>query len=167
MSGAPGSASFGRPARIALVAVLVTGTLDLLDAFAFHAPLGISPQRILQSIAGGFLGRAAFDGGMATAWLGGITHFALIGVMFAVFVFVHARNGWVRRHAVLAGLLYGCVLFAVMRFGVLPMSAAAGFLRPMTGAELVNGVFAHTVLVGLPIAWFAQRLASACANPSR
>lgn len=141
-----------------VLGVLVTGSLDLLEAMLFHALHGVAPMQILQSIAGGFLGRATFHGGVSTAMLGTVTHYAIIATMLAVYVFARTRNRWLQRHLVAGGLLYGCMLFVVMTFVVLPLSAAVEFLRPLTAAQVANGVFAHAALVGLPIAWFARRI---------
>ena len=46
---------------------LTVGVLDLLDAVIFFGLRGVPATAILQSIASGLLGPAAFDGGAATA----------------------------------------------------------------------------------------------------
>lgn len=138
--------------------VLVAGSLDLADALLVHGLRGAPPVRILQSIAGGFLGRETFSGGAATAAIGLLTHYAIIAVMMTVYVGIQARVPWCRRHVVVAGLLYGSVLYAFMTHVVLPLSAATQFLRPAVGIDVLNAWFAHAVLVGVPIAVFARRM---------
>src|SRR5882762_4475274 len=54
---------------------LVSGVLDLSDALIFYGLRGVRPVLILQSIASGLLGRAAFSGGAASAVLGTLCHF--------------------------------------------------------------------------------------------
>lgn len=41
---------------------LIAGALDLLYAFVWYGPRGVSPVRILQSIASGLLGADAYEG---------------------------------------------------------------------------------------------------------
>jgi hypothetical protein len=50
--------------------MLVVGALDAIDAVVFFGLRGVTPIRIAHSIAAGLLGRAAFQGGLATAALG-------------------------------------------------------------------------------------------------
>ncbi len=66
------------PRAAALVAgTLAVGILDILDAFIFFGLRGARPIGILQSIASGVLGRAAYQGGMRTAALGLLLHFVI------------------------------------------------------------------------------------------
>ena len=141
-----------------LLGVLVAGSLDLADALLVHGVRGVPPVRVLQSIAGGFLGRGTFSGGATTAGIGLLTHYAIIAVMMTVYVGIQARAPWCRRHVMVAGLLYGSVLYAFMTHVILPVSAASQFLRPPAGIDVLNAWFAHAVLVGVPIAVFARRM---------
>lgn len=141
-----------------LSGTLAAGTLDLAEAMVFNGLRGVAPMQILQSIAGGFLGRATFHAGVASALLGAVAHYVMIAIMLAAYALVVTRIDWFRRRPVAGGLVYGCLLYAVMTFVVVPFSAAAEFQRPLTLAGVLNGVFCHTVLVGLPIAWFAGRM---------
>ena len=63
------------PGRANLYGTLVVGALDLIDAIVFFGLRGVRPIRTFQSIAAGLLGRAAFQGGLATALLGAFLHF--------------------------------------------------------------------------------------------
>src|SRR5690606_21249190 len=66
---------------------LVAGSLDILYAMAFWwLKAGVSPLRILQSVAAGALGPASFDGGAASATLGLVLHFAIATAMAAAYV---------------------------------------------------------------------------------
>jgi len=56
---------------------LVSGVLDLSDALIFYGLRGVKPVLILQSVASGLLGRAAFSGGAASAVLGTLCHFTI------------------------------------------------------------------------------------------
>jgi len=72
-------------AKAILTAAFVAGTLDILAAFALYALLGVPATRILQSIAAGLLGPAAFEGAARTAWLGLGLHFAIMTVSVGVY----------------------------------------------------------------------------------
>ncbi|MBJ6759564.1 hypothetical protein JGU66_02240 [Myxococcaceae bacterium JPH2] len=141
-------------ARALVGGTLVVGVLDLLDAFVFFGVQGVSPVRILQSIAAGLLGRASFQGGASTALLGGLLHFFIAFAMVAVYLAASRRLPMLREHPVVCGLGYGLLGYAVMNGVVLPLSAAMPAVYSLP--RLINGLFAHAFLVGLPSAWFAR-----------
>jgi hypothetical protein len=149
--------SLMRPIRAFALAGLTVGSLDILDAFVFFGlRSGARPSRILQSIAAGLLGRASFDGGVATAALGLFLHFfiafSIVGIYFVAARSVHALT----RRPFLTGPLYGLIAYGVMNYGVIPMSAAAsrGGAPPLP--VLLNGLLIHAFGVGLPSALFAR-----------
>jgi hypothetical protein len=152
MTSSYGHVSAGRALFYGTLAV---GVLDILDAFVFFfLRSGVSPVRILQSIAAGVLGRASFAGGWRTAALGLVLHFFIALVIVLVFMLASRWLPWLRRHAVPAGLLYGVAVYLTMTFIVVPASAAAGGLPPWPVA--LNGVLIHMFGVGLPAAIAAR-----------
>lgn len=142
-------------------ASLLVGVFDLTDAFVFNAVMGISPLRVTQSIASGFLGRAAYDGGWATGALGVALHFIISTIVAAVFV--AAASAWpaLRRRPFVWGTLYGLLVFVVMYRVVLPAVGLNAW--PRRWPAFANAVGAHIFAVGLPIAlwnrhvWMTQR----------
>ena len=135
----------------------MVGVLDAIDAVVFFGLRGVAPIRIFQSIASGLLGRAAFQGGVATAALGVALHFFIAFVIVTTFVIASARMHLLTRHAVVFGLLYGVLAYAVMNLVVVPLSAAG---RPSFAAPvLVNGLLIHALGIGLPSALFARAAA--------
>ena len=142
------------PAQAVLLGTLTVGVLDLIDALVFFGLRGVTPVRILQSIAAGLLGRDAFRGGPATAALGALLHFFIAFGIVCVYYLVSRRLGILTRHPVLCGLLYGVVVFVIMNRVVIPLSAAA--TGPMSLPVLVNGLLIHALGVGLPSALFAR-----------
>lgn len=134
---------------LVLTAVLVAA-LDMAFAIAFWQLKGVPALAIMQSVAAGVLGRAAFQGGIATALLGLALHGGIAWVM--VLVYDRATRFFPALHtrAWLSGVLYGVVLYGVMTYVVLPLSAA-GPRQPRLDWTLAS-LFAHTVLVGLPLA---------------
>jgi hypothetical protein len=150
-------------ARALVFGTLTVGVLDAADAMVFFGLRGVSPLRVLQSIASGLLGRAAFQGGLATAALGTLLHFFIAFAIVAVFFAASRRISWLVRRPVLSGLAYGLVAYLVMSQVVVPLSAAP--VGPRTPAIVLNGVLIHMLGVGLPAALFAR--ASADPGPAR
>ena len=134
-----------------LRAGLVSGTLDITDALVYYGFRGARPMAILQSIASGLLGRAAFQGGVGTAMLGMLLHFFIAFTASAVFYFAARKLAFFRRQAALWGLLYGGAIYLVMNYLVLPLSAVAKPRPAVPAISLINGVLAVVLLVGLPI----------------
>jgi uncharacterized membrane protein YagU involved in acid resistance len=147
------------PGRAILVGGLVAGALDITYAFVlWWLRAAVPPRRILQSVASGLLGKAAYDGGAGTAVLGAFLHFFNALVIAAIFV--GASRIWpvLARRATLFGPLYGIGVYLVMNYVVLPLSA---FPRRGGGGPppvvWITGVLAHMFLIGLPIALTARR----------
>jgi hypothetical protein len=133
---------------------LIAGTLDLLQAiilFGTDIPL---------AIAGGLLGRAAFQGGAGTYALGVLLHFFIAFSAAAVYYVASRRLGFLTEHALLCGLFFGAAVELVMNLIVLPLSAlhARG---PYELRDLIQGLLVHMAVVGLPISfsvrWFARK----------
>ena len=161
------TAAARRPAsaRLALLyGTLAVGILDLLDAFLFFGiRSGVRPVRILQSIAAGVLGRAAFSGGWPAAFLGLALHFFIASMVVLVYLLASRRLPLLIRYAVPAGLLYGIAVYLTMTFVVVPASAAGGGAVPAWPVAL-NGVLIHMFGVGLPAA-MAGRWGSLIRDP--
>lgn len=133
---------------------LVGGALDLAFAVGFAALNGLAPSTLLQVIASGWFGNAAFDMGAVSASIGLVSHFALSLGWAALFValamrFRSASPAW------WSGPLFGTFVFFGMRLAVLPLSA---FPRPVNfdipGA--LYDLLSHMFLFGLPIALTAR-----------
>jgi uncharacterized membrane protein YagU involved in acid resistance len=139
-----------------LIGGLIAGTLDILYATGFSAMRGVAPTRILQSVASGLLGAAAYEGGTATAVLGLVLHFLMALLIAAIFCFASRRLTLLVRRPVLWGAAYGFVVYAVMNLVVIPLSA---FPTPLRFVPIVvaTGLFVHMFLVGVPIALAARR----------
>jgi uncharacterized membrane protein YagU involved in acid resistance len=143
------------PARWIIAGGLLVGTLDLLFAGGFWAMRNVPPIRIAQSIAAGVLGDASYDGGAASAWLGVVLHY-FIAMMFVLVYWLMARRAAaLLQRPVRYGLLYGLLLYLVMNFVVLPLSAA-GMPSFNDTSWLVASVAMH-LLIGVLCARFARR----------
>ena len=135
----------------------VAGVLDAIDGVVAYGFLGLNPVQVLQYIASGAFGSAAFQGGLAMAAAGALFHFFIAFVVAAVY-YVGARTvPRITHHTLASGLLFGATVFLVMNYLVLPFSAVApsAFSWPL----FLNGIIGHALFVGLPISWFAHRSA--------
>lgn len=141
----------------AIAAGIVAGALDIAYAWLFWAiEANVAFQRILQSVASGLLGPASFDGGARTALLGFVLHFAIAIVMSVLYFLAAGRVAILWQRPLLCGALYGLLLYGVMHYVVVPLSAAAGgSADPLLWTVLTIAV--HMLLVGVPIALFAKR----------
>jgi uncharacterized membrane protein YagU involved in acid resistance len=147
--------------RLLPYTLLAGGTAALLDGLLacvyWGVARGTTPMEIFQSVSAGLLGRAAFDGGPPTAWLGVALHL-FIACMMALAYGLLARQwpGLLRLPWWAAGPAYGLLLYAVMHLVVLPLSRALP--PPTMWTWRVADVGSHVVFVGLSIAWYARRL---------
>lgn len=135
----------------------VAGALDIFDAFVVTWVAGGSAVRVLQFIASGVLGSGAFQGGWPTAGVGLALHFAIALGAAAVFLGITRILPVVLHHPLIAGIVFGLGVFLFMNLVLLPLVGFPGGLP--AGWRLVNGLLIHAFGVGLPIAWFASRLA--------
>ena len=143
------------PAYPILTGGLIAGALDITAAIVVYAFRGVSPVRILQSVASGLLGPAAFTGGAATATLGLALHFVIATTAAAVFYLASRRLPALVRQPTLWGALYGIGVWLVMNFVVLPLSAVRQ--QPFNPEMAALMVLIHIVCVGLPIAYAVRR----------
>src|ERR1017187_10292347 len=91
-------------------------------------------------IADALLGRDAFQGGLGTAALGLLLHFA-IACSAATFYYLLSRSfGLLNRYFVVCGLVYGLGVYLFMNHIVLPLVFVNR--SPLSGLALVNGVLA-------------------------
>jgi hypothetical protein len=151
-----------------LKAILIGGSLaaalDILDPILFYGARGISALRVLQSIAAGLLGRAAYTGGLRTALIGLALHLLIALLWAAAFVLASHSVPFLTRRAIASGLLYGAFIYVVMNFLVLPHSHAAT-RGHATGIFLLNGIAAILLLVGLPISLVNQAFTPRTVRP--
>jgi hypothetical protein len=139
---------------IIAVATLVAGTLDILFATILSIARGRAPADMLRFVASGAF-PAAPDWGAGGAWLGLATHFTLMAVMVAIFVMAARRRPALAAKPVLWGAIYGLVTFAAMNLIVVPLRFPAAW--PPKPIGIATQLFAHIVLVGIPVALITAR----------
>ena len=150
--------------RPMLVATLIAGTLDILSAFLFAGLSGVTPVGVLRYVASGPFGEAPTPG-PAWAAVGLAIHFTIMACMAAAYILVARRIPALLRHPIVAGLLYGVLLWLIMYWIVKPLRWPDAPL-PHTLYAVANQLFSHCILVGVPIAlvaarWFGSRRAAA------
>jgi uncharacterized membrane protein YagU involved in acid resistance len=101
------------------------------------------------------LGDASFTGGGRTAALGLVLHY-FIATSMAVTYYLFARR-WsdLWQKPWVYGPLYGVLLYGIMNYIVVPLSAANPGSRNLTWVLL--SVAVHAFLIGTPCALFARR----------
>jgi hypothetical protein len=145
-----------------LQAIVLGGALgglgDILFAIGTAIARGDTAVHLLQIVASGALGLAAFDGGRGTAVLGLALHFALSFGWAALFLLAaRARPALLRRPG-WSALLYGLLVLLAMRLVVLPLSAFPypSGLKPGWGTFF--DALSHVFLFALPIVLAARRV---------
>ena len=145
-----------KPWAWVLIGGLVAGTFDITYACTFWAiKRGVAPTRVFQSVASGLLGDASFTGGARTAALGLFLHY-FIATSMAVTYWLFARK-WTDlwQKPWVYGPLYGVLLYGIMNYIVVPLSAANPGSRNLLWVLLSIAV--HAFLIGTPIALFVRR----------
>ncbi len=145
-----------RPVLWVLAGGIAAGSFDLAYAWAFWAvKAGVSIRRILQSVASGLLGSASYAGGSATAALGFVLHYSIAISMSAAYFAVASRAPALIDRPLVCGAAYGLLLYAIMNYLVVPLSAATPGSKDAVWITLSIAV--HALLIGVPIALATRR----------
>jgi hypothetical protein len=145
--------------RAILVAILLGGMIAAtLDLGAASLISGRGPVVISRVIAGGLLGREAVSGGGVGTAILGVALQEFMGVLIAAIyvVLCKAVPGLLRRW-ILSGLVYGVIIYFVMNWVVLPLSALKAPAPHLTVIKLATNL-APMLVFGLIVAFFARRL---------
>jgi hypothetical protein len=144
-----------RRSHAILTGTLLVGTLDLLDAMIFFGIRNhVTPVRIGQSIAAGWVGRDAFRGGFPAAMLGFVTHYFIAFAIVTVYLMASRRLEILVRRPWLCGAVYGIGVYFFMNRVVIPLSAIGG-PQPFVLGPFVNGLLIHVFGIGIPSALVA------------
>jgi hypothetical protein len=136
---------------------LVAGTLDITENIVFNAFRGITPWRIFQYIASGLLGKHSLQMGRTSVGLGIAIHYAIALGWTAIFYIAATKFVALTWRPILSGLVYGVIVYLVMNFLVLPMTAVPRRPTAVTLVSRVNAVLALMFCIGLPIALLVRR----------
>ena len=137
--------------RFVVLGGLIGGAFDICYAIIYSSLRGVAPERVLQSVASGLLGKEAFAGGLPTALLGLFLHFFIAVVAAFVFYAASRKLAWLVARPVTAGALFGGGMYVVMNFVVLPLSAVP-FTRKYAPVGVISELLVHMFLFGSSIA---------------
>ena len=151
--------SASRNAVAILLAGVIAATCDMIFACTFNGlRSGVSPEGVMQFIASGWIGYdAAKAGGVATAALGFVSHYAILIVAAALYFVPLARSQWMRSNPVLCGALYGVCIYAFMHLVVLPLSNAPALKPNWVGMSADFSM--HVLVIGPAIALSLRKFA--------
>ncbi len=134
-------------------ATFVAGTIDILFAAILSSVFGRGPAAMLRGVASGPLPDAV-EWGAAGAALGLITHFTLMFIMVTAFVVAVQQRPTLLDKPLQAGAVYGLITYVAMNLIIVPLRFGNW---PPTPRSVATQLFAHIVLVGIPIALIVAR----------
>jgi len=146
-----------------LLAGATVGVLDMSAAIILYALVRhvTTPQRVMQSVAAGVLGKASYDGGAVTAGLGLALHFT-IAFIWTTLYYIIVRRWRALASAVsgvggamVVGLLVGTAICFAMYEIVLPLSRAAAS-PPVFSTRFFTQLVIHWLCIGLPLVLVAR-----------
>ena len=154
----PGSRAgiFKNLASAILVSGLIAGTLDGLAAIIQYMAGGKkNPEVIFKYIASGVFGRKAFTGGVPMITWGIVFHYIIALGFTGFFFWLYPAFSSIGKHPILSGLLYGIIVWAIMRFVILPLSLVQ--LQPFQFSKAIVPVLIIMFCVGLPVSLLANK----------
>jgi hypothetical protein len=136
------------------IATAISGTLDILFAMILTVFFGREIGNMLRYVGSGPF-PAATDMGQPGAILGLIVHFTLMAIMAAVYMMAARRLPALTQKPIQWGVLYGLATYVVMNWLVVPLRFDTPL--PPKPLSIATQLFAHVVLVGMPMALIASR----------
>lgn len=139
---------------------LLAGFLDGADAIIYyHLIFGIPVQSIFHYISSGLIGvQASIRAGLVGVALGVILHFSIAIGAAAVYLLAALKLPILTRRPIISGTIFGLGLYVFMYHVVIPLSAVPKNPHAtFSWSNFADEIFAHIVLVGIPIALMAQR----------
>jgi hypothetical protein len=136
------------------IATAISGTLDILFAMILTLAFGREIPNMLRFVASGpFPGATGM--GTAGAILGLVVHYVLMAIMATgLILLVRWRPGLVET-PLRTGLAYGIITYFIMNWLVVPLRFHAPL--PPGAISVATQLFAHVVLVGIPMAYVSAR----------
>ena len=147
---------------IALGGMIIGVTQAIIQEWFVFSVLSNNPFiTVLQYIASGVLGIAAFGGGIGTALLGVLFHFFISVVIAGVFILSADRIPLLLRYAFPGALVYGLGVFIVLNFIVIPRSLAPPLPASTKAVPLlIETTIDHILVIGLTLGIIVRRNAN-------
>ena len=144
-----------------LLGGLIAGTVDIGAASLINMA---NPLGVLRAIASGLIGKAAHGGGLPVEALGLVLQWVMGILIAAIYMLATAAIPAMRKRWIPTGIIAGVIIYFVMVYLVLPLSAAPfrqafdlqGFIKSFTfDADFVKNLLAMIVF-GLIVGFFAR-----------
>lgn len=139
-----------------LKTTLIAGTLDISAAFIQNYFVNdVIPSRVLQYIASGILGNAAYSGGMGTMAIGLLAHYMIAFSCTACFFWVYPKWRVFKQSILFNSVLIALIAWVITTQIIVPLS------KIKQGGFDISKAFTEVIIliicIGLPIAWFAKK----------
>jgi hypothetical protein len=148
-------------AKSYVIAVLVTGiaaaAIEMIFVLPIQASLGNSPGIVLQSIASGTMGKAAYIGGTPAILLGIFYHILISVVAAGAYIAAATRLPFLYSRPLIGGLLCAIIAYVVMNWVVLPLSAV-GYKPTINLMMMALSFSIHVIGFGWPIAYIGRAM---------
>jgi hypothetical protein len=140
---------------------LVAGTLDISYNLIYNSFRHITPAMVFRFIASGLVGvPRAVQMGAAGIALGVFLHYFIAMSWTVIFYAASRKIAILWRRPVVSGLLYGCLVFVVMNFIVLPLSNVPHPKHHLTlFVWVVNVITPLLLCIGLTISLLIRKYA--------
>jgi hypothetical protein len=147
------------PLRAIVTGGLLAGACDMAYALLWFCGVKGAPWiKIPQSVAGGLIGRASFDGGLATAMLGFGLHWLIAFIWTAIYLFMGRKLlPPLLRNPLPFGIAYGAWIYFFMNWVVLPLDAMHTKPHVVPYDTWFTGLAVHMFAIGLAISFSASR----------
>jgi len=142
------------PVSLLIKGWLIVGTLDIIAAIIQTLMAGGSITRLMQYIASGVFGTAAFEGGMTYAVLGLAFHYVVAFGWSFLFLMVYPKLSFAPKHRLLTGIAYGAFVWFMMNRIVLPLSNVS--MRPFDPVRSLIAAAVLMVAIGIPLSFLAS-----------
>lgn len=135
--------------RFVLISGFVAGTVDIASAALIYR---ISPLVVMRAIASGLQGGAAFGGGLGSSVLGLGLQWTMSIIIAGIYLLAirwipRLRHSWIQ-----GGVVAGIIIFLVMNYVVVPLSAI-GAIPKFSTLSFLENLFAM-ILFGLIVSFF-------------
>lgn len=133
------------------VTTLIAGTFDISVAFLnAYASAKVLPEIVLQYIASGVFGKAAFSGGLAMAAMGLLFHFIIAFASVVAFYLAYPQIALLRKSVLLNAVLIALIAWLITTQFIIPLSQITQ--PPFDWHKALLAIAILIVFLGTPIA---------------
>lgn len=144
--------------RTILLIGFITGTLDIGAAIIdTYVSAGRGPDVVLKFIASGVFGKEAFVGGTSMVAFGLLAHYVIATGWTFIYYMLYKRINFLANNWVIAGVVYGILVWVGMNKVVVPMS---NLPLPPSSFDFMKAAKASAILIvciGLPNAYLIRK----------